>query len=719
MRTTINNEVDDINLDIYFGENGIIQHKLRNFEVRKEQYNMAKCIKKALIENKKALIEAGTGTGKTIAYLLPLMLYALQNDLKVIVSTNTINLQEQLITKDIPLLNKIINKNFNYEIVKGKGNYLCKRKMYNLNLNVNNKDSEEEKNEKILLQKYMKWDEITETGDKTELKEEIPYKIWEKINCESDLCNGSKCPYYNDCYFFKARKNINNSNLLIVNHHMFFSDLLIRNELGFITNYSILPNYDTVIFDEAHNIEDTARNYFTYEISRFLFAKLIGNIYNKRSNINTNSLALSRLMKYLNEVISEENYVIVDEYKEKFIYALNKYYENGMEILEDILKCYSKDLFNNDIKFRIDTPEFKNNKIWKNIKLKFENLKNDFKDLLNSTNKLINFINKLNLEDENAIIFDFIKYFDRVKECYKQFSFIMEGNNSNYVYWININLNKLTVKLYATPFDISEQLNENLFTKMEKIIFTSATLSVDNKFDYFIKNLGLDISIDSKQIIQKIIKSPFNYEKQMKVHIPIDALDPNDINYLDDMEDYIVETIKYTKGKCFLLFTSYSSMNYLYNKIKKYFSTDEYTFIKQNDYSRTEMIELFKNSKNPVLFGTDSFWEGVDVQGDQLKSVIIIKLPFKVPNDPVTEAIIDNMKKKGKNSFNDYQLPYAIIKFKQGIGRLIRSKSDTGLITILDSRIITKNYGKKFISLLPKGIIKDNKKNIIKKMNND
>nr|MBP6280659.1 helicase [Leptotrichiaceae bacterium] len=205
-------------------------------------------------------------------------------------------------------------------------------------------------------------------------------------------------------------------------------------------------------------------------------------------------------------------------------------------------------------------------------------------------------------------------------------------------------------------------------------------------------------------------------EKQMKVYVPNDSLDPNDIEFLDDLEKFIEKSIKKTKGHCFLLVTSYSSLNYLYNKIEKYFNKNDYTLIKQNDYPRHEMIEIFKHSKNPVLFGTDSFWEGVDVQGEQLKSVIIVKLPFKVPNDPVTEAIIENIKKSGKNPFNDYQVPQAVIKFKQGVGRLIRSKDDKGSIIILDNRVIKKIYGKKFLKSLPKNIIEKSKKEILEMM---
>lgn len=722
----INNDVNDIyvvsklrdnkaiNIDEFFGKEGKIHKKIKNFEIRNEQYEMAKIISESLNQNQKILVEAGTGTGKTVAYLLPTLLYAIENNLKLIISTNTINLQEQLISKDIPLIKDIIDFNFEYEIVKGKGNYLCKRRLYGVNVSENDKDTVDEINEKNIIKNLLKWNKETITGDKNEIKYEVPFKIWDQIKCESDLCTGNRCPYYTDCYFFKARKEINNADLLIVNHHMFFADLSIRNQIGFNTSYSILPNYDIVVFDEAHNIEETARNYFTYEVSRFNFGKLIGNIYNRKNFKNNNSSILIKLLSYLNKNINQDEYIIIDALKEELISLLNKFYDKGIDIFDKIISIFKNEFINGEAKIRLDSPKIKKSKIWNKVLNLVTELKKIYIKLNENKNKFIKYIEKFNLIDSDGQIFDFIKYFDRLNEFYKNFIFIIDGANENYVYWLSISSNKANIKadikFYATPFNVSKDLKNNLFSKMERMIFTSATLTSENNFSYFKESIGL---IEDKKIIEKIINSPFDYEKQMKVYIPEDTLDPNDTDFLDDLEEYILKTIKATEGHCFLLFTSYSSMNYLYNKIERYFNFKEYTLIKQNDSSRSEMIKIFKNSKNPILFGTDSFWEGVDVQGDKLKSVIIIKLPFKVPNDPVTEAIIDNIKKNKKNPFNSYQVPQAVIKFKQGVGRLIRSKNDKGIITILDNRIINKKYGKSFLEILPKNIVKDKRDNII------
>jgi len=658
----VNNAVDDIyvivplkefikiDVDEYFGENGAIHKNFGKFEVRREQYEMAKFIENSMNENKKLIVEAGTGTGKTIAYLLPTLLYAIENNLKVIVSTNTINLQEQLINKDIPLLKKIIDEDFNYQIVKGRGNYLCKRKLYNIDVTEKETDTEEEKTEKNIIRNLIDWDKnVTRTGDRNELKYEISNSIWEKVNSEADMCKGVKCPYYSKCHFFNARKNVADATLLIVNHHMFFADLAIRNQTGFYTNYSILPNYD------------------------------------------------------------------IDELKEDAIAELNVFYDKGIDIFDKLIYLFSENNNNREIKIKIDKQKMQSNKAFREVMEINAQFKESYGNLVIRINKFLNTMSNYNLEDKEGFLFEFSRYYERLKQYYKKFEFILEGKEEGYVYWANVTTVRPNVKLYATPFDISDELNDNLFTKMDRMVFTSATLAVDNKFDYYKKSIGL-MKENRRKIDERIVKSPFDYEKQMKVYIPEDALDPTNIEFIRDLEEFIEGVIKSTKGHCFLLFTSYSTLNFLYNQLKSRFSEKEYTLIKQNDFPRHEMIEIFKNSKNPILFGTDSFWEGVDVQGEQLKSVIITKLPFKVPNDPVTEAIIENIRKNGQNPFNDYQVPQAVIKFKQGVGRLIRSKTDSGNIIILDNRIIKKMYGKKFLATLPRNKVVESKSEILKKM---
>lgn len=298
--------------------------------------------------------------------------------------------------------------------------------------------------------------------------------------------------------------------------------------------------------------------------------------------------------------------------------------------------------------------------------------------------------------DSKGIIGDFIKYVGRLESFFENFRFINKFDDDKFIYWIEVNKKKSNSKLVATPLDITEELEDNLYSNLKQLIFTSATIAVENNFDYFKKSVGL-----SEETYDKIIASPFDYDRQMKVYIPTGLPNPNDRYFLDEIIPLLKKIILKTNGRAFVLFTSYSSLNYTYYSLRDELEQNGINLFIQGMLPRTRLIEKFKNSNSPVLFGTDSFWEGVDVKGEQLISVIIVKLPFKVPSDPITEAIIETYELQGKNSFMEYQIPESVIKFKQGIGRLIRSKEDKGIITILDNRVITKRYGKYFIDSIP------------------
>ena len=299
-------------------------------------------------------------------------------------------------------------------------------------------------------------------------------------------------------------------------------------------------------------------------------------------------------------------------------------------------------------------------------------------------------------EDENGNINDFIKYTDRLESFFNNFRFINDFDDDEFIYWIEVNSRKGNSKLVATPLKIDHELQKNLYMNLKQIVFTSATIAIGNDFTYFKESIGLD-----EETLDKVIHSPFNYDKQMKVYIPSDIPAPSDKNFTDEIAEFLKAMLIKSKGKTFVLFTSYSTLNYMYYMLRDELEANGIELFIHGKAPRTQLINMYINGRNPVLFGTDSFWEGVDIKGKQLSSVIIVKIPFKVPSDPVTEAIIEHITAQGKNSFTEYQVPEAVIKFKQGIGRLIRSKSDSGTITILDNRIINKKYGRYFIESIP------------------
>lgn len=694
-----------IDIKPYFEKNGLLAQYFKEFEYRDEQFFMAEHIEKGLNDEKKVIVEAGTGTGKTLAYLIPSIQWALENEKKVIISTNTINLQEQLLNKDIPIVKKLMPRDFKYLLVKGRGNFLCNRKHANL-VTTKTVDLEDfSEDQKRQFETLIKWGKETKTGDKSELYFEVDFSVWEMFQSETDICAGARCPYKTECFFLKSREEKKKADILIANHHIFFSDLAIRKEIGFNTDYSILPEYGLVVFDEAHNIQKVARDYFSYEVSKYGFTKAMNQIHNVAGK-KKHKGQLEVLMQYLKNRDYEDKEMIEKLLENDVRVNHGNLFKAGRDYFDRLIEVFSKGQMGS-VTYRIRKNEVIADSFYSMLNDVKENFILEFNTYLKTVRK-VNAVLK-ETEDNDGIINDFIKYIERLETFYENFKFINTLDDDDFIYWIEVNNKKSNSKLVATPLKIDSELNENLYGNLKQLIFTSATIAVENNFDYFKKSIGLE-----EETYDKIIASPFDYDKQMKVYIPSGLPDPNHREFLDEIEPLLKRMILKTKGRTFILFTSYKSLNYMYYMLRDELEENGIDFFIQGTYPRTKLVEMYKNSSAPVLFGTDSFWEGVDVKGEQLVSVIIVKLPFKVPSDPITEAIIETYEQQGKNPFIEYQIPESVIKFKQGIGRLIRSKEDKGIITILDNRIVTKRYGKYFLDSIPtKNIIRINQDEIV------
>ncbi len=733
----VNNNVDDVyvvtevyknenkKIDIgpYFEEKGIIAQNFKGFEFRNEQLSMAKHIEEGLNNEVKVIVEAGTGTGKTLAYLIPSIEWALANEKKVIISTNTINLQEQLLNKDIPMIQKMMSQKFKYLLVKGRGNYLCNRKYFNVSRGKLKDPKEYSEEQKKQIRELINWGQKTATGDKSELYFEPDYNIWEMFQSESDLCYPA-CPHREECFFLKSREEKKKADILIANHHIFFSDLAIKKEIGFNNDYSILPEYGLAVFDEAHNIEKVARDYFSYEVSKYSFGKNLNKIMNTskfKDENNNNEIKIFKdeipqklktngqiqeILSYFKNIEFETKEEVENIIYKNFLEEHVNLDESGRVFFDRLIEIFSRGQ-NGSIAVRIKKDQVMETSFISMLKDSKENFILEFGRYLRTGKKIIDRIS--DIEDNSGKINEFMKYIERLESWFENFKFINKFEDEDFIYWIEVNEKKNNSKLVATPLKVDMELSENLYENLDQIVFTSATLSISKNFDYFKKSIGLE-----EKTYDKIIDSPFDYDKQMKVYIPEGLPEPNDRNFLDDIEELLKKIIYKTKGRTFVLFTSYKALNYVYYSLREEFERNNINLLIQGMYPRTKLVEIFKKTEAPVLFGTDSFWEGVDVKGDQLSSVIIVKLPFKVPSDPVTEAIIETYEEQGKNPFMEYQIPESIIKFKQGIGRLIRSKEDSGIITILDNRIITKRYGKYFLESIPtKNISRINIKDIL------
>ena len=686
--------LEEVDIKNYFAKDGILAKEIKGFEYRKEQEEMAHYIQDAINEDRKIIIEAGTGTGKTLAYLIPAIKWAVANKKKVIIATNTINLQEQLLLKDIPLAKSIIKEDFSYVLVKGRSNYLCKRLFNELSIgrSIDIETFSMEAREQI--EYILKWGNKTKTGDKAELPFEVYPDVWELVQSTTELCLGKKCPYRKECFYMKTRIEKMEADILISNHHVFFADLNVRAETDFDSEYLILPRYDMVIFDEAHNIESVARSYFSVEVSKISFTRLLNRIYQKKNKRKKEKLALIRVEDTIDEKDLEDS--------QQYIYLLNTLKEEisilqniGDEYFDEIRKIYETNT-EAPIRKSLNNFEMTKSRFLETLRDKkdiFQSKLADFLTLMMSFNNVID-----EEKDKNPEVINFNNHLKMFKTYIDSFKFINSFEDDNYIYWLDINSKRTNVVLTATPLNIAKKLSSVLFDNLDRLIFASATIVANGSFDYFKKSLGLD----EEDCIECIIKSPFNYDKQMSVYIPTDIQDSENINaFVTDASKFILDILLKTNGKAFILFTSYTMLNQIYYSISKKLIDKGFEVFLHGDKPRSQLIKEFKEAENPILFGTTSFWEGVDVQGENLSNVIITKLPFLVPTDPVVSAISKKIEEDGGNSFTDFQLPEAIIKFKQGVGRLIRKKTDSGNIFILDSRILKKRYGSLFINALP------------------
>ncbi len=615
-----------------FGPGGALEKFMpEGYEHRPTQLEMAELVEAAFKEKRHLIVEAGTGTGKTLAYLIP----AIRSGRRVVISTATKSLQEQLFEKDIPFLQKYFAPELKVAVMKGRGNFLCREKVYRMG----DQPSLKGLDEVDWFHQIREWEKVTATGDRAELNF-LPddSDLWARLDARRDACTGSKCPEFNKCFLTAMHQRAAEADLIIVNHHLFFADLALKqDDFG-----SVLPEYGAVVFDEAHEIEDVASDFFGRQISNYRFDELARDAEVAARVTKAGGTGLQKQIARMRER-SRSFFEAFPAREGRFPFDKTQragFLEQNMEAYDALVNAL------------------------KSLEAEIASLPTKPEELLNIAR--------------------------RGMELRGELKFLFESSEGNYVYWFE-RRNK-GVFVAATPIDVSAILRERLFEPFETIILTSATLAVEGRFNFLKQRLGVDMASE------RVLPSEFDFAEQALFYIPAALPDVRDASFPEKAAQEIVRLLEISRGRAFCLFTSYSQMNDLYERVR---TRVKFPLLIQGSAPRSALLEKFRTTESAVLFATSSFWQGVDVRGEQLSCVIVDRLPFAVPSDPIVAARVKALQEDGRNAFAEYQVPEAVLALKQGFGRLIRSRTDRGVLAILDNRIQRMQYGKIFMESLP------------------
>ncbi len=693
--------IDEEQISHTISGNGSLKNALNNFEQRPEQENMARLVAQTFNNKEFLVVEAGTGTGKSIAYLFPAVEWAVknrENNERVLISTNTKNLQEQLFFKDIPTVYATSPKKFKTVLLKGKSNYLC---LDRWKATIVDMDQRLSSQERVRILPLMLWAEQTQTGDIAEnagFQLNQNWGLWGKLIAENNYCPGRTCKFYQECFLMRARNNARKADIVVVNHSLLFSDL--------VTDNSILGTYNNLIVDEAHNLEKTAGDYLGVRFNWWSFRNIYHKLYEEEpkkagslvqleyriSQIRLPDSLFDRMTKQISRLKTES--LSFKHIANQFFSALNqnlreKYQGQNQNGFEETKIRYHK-------KFRFFTE----------LAETIDDLQRNLATLRKAVSQILDIFNDIRADSfqfQDQIHREFISFEMDIQNLSESLEFCINANDEHYVYWLELPSRKTSndVNFNAVPLNVAELLKKTLYQQLNSAVFTSATLAVNDSFSYYKDRVGLNL-VTHVEVKSAVLGSPFDYNNQLSLFILDFFDDPRNERFTEQLSNIIQETHRNHPKGMLVLFTNYSVLNKLYSEMKSHFEIEKILLLAQGKSgSRTNIINQFREFKNSILFGTDSFWEGVDVPGDALELLLITKLPFDVPSEPLIAAKMEKIKRSGGNPFIDFSVPEAVIKFRQGFGRLIRHKNDYGAVLVCDNRLSRMQYGQQFLNSLP------------------